>query len=59
MQLRVVAAVATPGNHLPDQYALTDAKGERYYRFVPHHGCVRCGSLEEAMEIVRNYGLFS
>lgn len=50
LKLRVCAKVATPGNYLPDQYALADAKG-RFYRFVPHNGLVRCASLADAMEV--------
>lgn len=50
MQLRVLAKVATPGNFLPDQYALTNAKGDRFYRFVPHNGCERMASLADAMQ---------
>lgn len=49
LRLRVLAKVATPGNWMPDQYALTDAKGERFYRFVPHNGCERMQSLADAM----------
>ena len=48
LALIVVAKVATPGNWLPDQYALTNGKGA-YYRFVPHNGLTRCDSLAEAM----------
>lgn len=51
MSLRVLAAVPTPGNWLPDQYALTNADGSRFYRFVPHHGCERVESLQAAMEV--------
>lgn len=51
LRLRVLAKVATPGNWLPDQYALTDATGERFYRFVPHNGLTRCATLADAMEI--------
>lgn len=50
MQLRVLAAVATPGNYLPDQYALTNADGSRFYRAIPYNGCTRVESLAEAME---------
>lgn len=46
--LKVLAKVPTPGNYLPDQYALGSAKGA-IYRFVPHNGLTRCASLEEAM----------
>lgn len=49
LRLRVLAKVATPGNYLPDQYALTDASGERFYRFVPHNGLTRMSSLADAM----------
>ena len=49
MQLRVLAKVATPGNYLPDQYALTNADGSRFYRFVPHNGCERVADLHAAM----------
>lgn len=49
LQLRVLAKVATPGNWLPDQYALTDKTGTKFYRFIPHNGCTRCESLADAM----------
>jgi hypothetical protein len=48
MTLQVVAKVATPGNWLPDQYALTNGKGT-FYSFTPHNGLTRVGSLAEAM----------
>lgn len=51
MVLRVLAKVATPGNYLPDQYALTNADGTRFYRFIPHHGCERVESLDAAMVV--------
>lgn len=50
MTLTVVAAVATPGNWLPDQYALTNDKGT-FYCFIPHNGLTRCASLAEAMQV--------
>ena len=49
LRLRVLAKVATPGNYLPDQYAMTNADGSRFYRFIPHNGLVRVQSLAEAM----------
>lgn len=49
MTLRVLAKVPTPGDFLPDQYALTNADGSRFYRFVPHNGCERVTDLAEAM----------
>ena len=48
LSLEVVAKVATPGDWLPDAYALKSAKGT-FYRFVPHNGIARCASLSEAM----------
>ena len=48
MSLEVVAKIATPGDYLPDAYALKSAKGQ-FYRFVPHNGLSKCYSLEEAM----------
>lgn len=49
LSLRVLAKIATPGNYLPDQYALTNTDGSRFYRFIPHHGCARVADLNEAM----------
>jgi hypothetical protein len=48
LTLQVVARVATPGNGLPDQYALKSAAG-RFYCFIPHNGLSRCNSLADAM----------
>lgn len=50
LTLRILAKVATPGNYLPDQYAMTDKTGEKFYRFVPHNGLTRCASLQDAIE---------
>jgi hypothetical protein len=49
LRLRVLAKIATPGNYLPDQYALTNADGSRFYRFIPHNGLARMDSLADAM----------
>lgn len=49
MSLRVCAKVPTPGDYAPDAYALTNASGDRFYRFVPHNGCERRQSLADAM----------
>lgn len=48
--LRVVRKVATPGDHRPDLYALQQAATGRWYSFIPHHGLVRCASLQEAIQ---------
>lgn len=49
LTLEVIAKVATPGNWMPDQYALKNAAGT-FYQFIPHNGLRRCAGLEEAME---------
>jgi hypothetical protein len=38
MSLRVLAAQATPGDYKPDAYILTNAKADKFYKFVPHNG---------------------
>lgn len=43
LQLVVVLAVPTPGDHKPDAYVLSSLDGSRKYRFVPHHGLERIG----------------
>jgi hypothetical protein len=48
LTLKVLAKVPTPGDYMPDAYALGSAKGG-IYRFVPHNGLTKCASLEEAM----------
>jgi hypothetical protein len=48
LTLKVLAKVATPGNWLPDQYALTNGKGA-FYKFIPHNGIERCPDLASAM----------
>jgi hypothetical protein len=47
LSMQIVAKIKTPGDYLPDAYALT-ANG-KFYKFVPHNGLTRCWSLEEAM----------
>ena len=47
MSLRVIAKVPTPGDYMPDAYAL-ESNG-KFYRFVPHNGLSRCADLAEAM----------
>lgn len=49
MSLQVIEKVATPGNWLPDQYALKSVTGI-FYRFIPHNGLTRCDSLAQALE---------
>jgi len=50
LTLIVCAKVATPGDFMPDAYALSNAAGSAFYRFVPHNGLTRVSSLTEAME---------
>ena len=49
MSLIVCAKIPTPGDYLPDAYALTNKAGDRFYRFVPHNGLSRRDSLADAM----------
>lgn len=49
LSLRVLAKIPTPGDYMPDAYALTDKTGEKFYRFVPHNGLERFSSLAAAM----------
>lgn len=51
LRLRVLARIPTPGDYNPDAYALTNADGSRFYRFVPHNGCVLVANLAEAMAV--------
>ena len=49
LSLRILAKIETPGDYLPDAYALTDKTGDKFYKFVPHNGCTRCDTLQDAM----------
>lgn len=48
LSLKVLAKIPTPGDWMPDAYALTNGKGV-FYRFVPHNGLARCASIDEAL----------
>lgn len=50
LRLRVIAAIATPANHRPDEYGLENEAGDRFYRFTPHHGVVRVDTRADAIE---------
>ena len=41
LTLRVVRAIATPGDFKPDEYILESLKGDKFYSFVPHNGLER------------------
>ena len=47
LSLTVLAKIPTPGDYMPDAYAL--GNGGKFYRFVPHNGLERRSSLQDAM----------
>ena len=48
--LEVVAKIPTPGDWLPDAYALWQPSTGKFYQFVPHNGLRYChGGLADAM----------
>ncbi len=51
LTLTVRAAIATPGDGLPDAYLLSNAAGTRLYRFVPHRGIEKV-DIDEASAIL-------
>ena len=51
LSLVVKAAVATPGDYLPDAYILANQAGTQLYRFVPHNGVEKI-SASEAREML-------
>lgn len=50
LRLRVIAAIATPQDYKPDQYALESLDGTKWYRFTPHHGIQRVNTRADAVE---------
>jgi hypothetical protein len=57
MNLIVKAAVATPGDYLPDAYILANVQGTQLYKFVPHNGIEKITVSEgrEMLESAKNY----
>lgn len=56
LTLRVIAGpIPTPGNHMPDEYALENFHGDRFYRFTPHAGVFRVASRQAALYGNANY----
>ena len=51
LSLVVKAAIATPGDYLPDAYILTNVTGTKLYKFVPHNG-LESISLIDAREMI-------
>lgn len=47
LTLKVLAAVATPNDGLPDLYFLSNLAGDKLYQFIPHNGLHRV-SVDEA-----------
>ena len=39
MTLNVRAALKIPGEYLPDAHILSNLRGDKLYKFVPHNGC--------------------
>lgn len=51
LSLVVKAAVATPGDYLPDAYILANQAGTQLYKFVPHNGLEKI-TVDEARELM-------
>lgn len=46
LSLVVKAAIATPGDYLPDAYILANLAGTQLYRFIPHNGLEKIDASE-------------
>ena len=51
LSLVVKAAIATPGDYLPDAYILSNQAGTQLYKFVPHNGLEKI-DVAEAKEML-------
>jgi len=51
LSLVVKAAIATPGDYLPDAYILANQTGTQLYKFVPHNGLEKI-DVAEAKEML-------
>lgn len=51
LSLTVKAAIATPGDYLPDAYILANAAGTQLYKFVPHNGLEKI-TVDEARDMM-------
>jgi hypothetical protein len=51
MTLNVRAVIKTPGDYLPDAYILSNLRGDKLYKFVPHNGC-QAITVDEAKELM-------
>jgi hypothetical protein len=54
LSLVVRAAIATPGDHAPDAYFLSNVAGTKFYQFVPHQGLTSI-TVDEAAERVAKF----
>lgn len=54
LQLKIVAAIPTPNDSLPDVYFLTNLAGDKLYQFVPHQGLTRA-ELSDVEQKVAEY----
>jgi hypothetical protein len=51
MTLNVRAVIKTPGDYLPDAYILSNLRGDKLYKFIPHNGC-QAITIDEAQELM-------
>lgn len=51
MSLRILRAVATPGDFAPDAYLMANVAGTQLYKFVPHNGLekITCDEYNEIL----------
>ena len=54
LTLIVKAAIATPGDHLPDVYFLSNVAGTKFYEFTPHVG-LQSVTVEDAAARVAQF----
>ena len=55
LSLVVKAAIATPGDYLPDAYILANQAGTQLYKFAPHNGLEKI-DVAEAKEMLASAG---
>ena len=51
MTLNVRAVIKTPGDYLPDAYILSNLRGDKLYKFIPHNGC-QAITIDEAKDMM-------
>ena len=54
LQLKIIAAIPTPNDSLPDVYFLANLAGDTLYQFIPHQGLARA-ELGDVQQKVANY----